>query len=369
MFKKAAILFLYTETPLHPGSGSSVAAVDLPVQRERHTNFPMIQASGVKGALRDLGKDLLNITDNDLQEFRRLRAQSESDMDNGDKQKKQALAEKILPWEIVFGPETDRASEHGGALALTDARILLFPVRSVKGVFTWITCPGVIARLCRDLELLKINGKHDLNVQPLQGIAGWQLESRQVAVPTGSSIELQVNQRKQIILEDFCFDIDEGKRAQAQQLARWLAENALPSELSYWKRKLQADLALLSDDNFQAFVEMATEVITRIKLGEEGTVETGPWDEEHLPSETLLYSLALATDPKLTKDELNKAPIMDAEGVLNFLKSDLVAKAQVAQFGGGETVGKGLVRVSFFDKQQAKQGSPQGRSGGEEHDG
>jgi CRISPR-associated protein Cmr4 len=271
--------------------------------------------------------------------------------------------------EIVFGPETDRASEHGGALALTDARILLFPVRSVKGVFTWITCPGVIARLCRDLELLKINGKHDLNVQPLQEIAGWQLESRQVAVPTGSSIELQVNQRKQIILEDFCFDIDEGKRAQAQQLARWLAENALPSELSYWKRKLQADLALLSDDNFQAFVEMATEVITRIKLGEEGTVETGPWDEEHLPSETLLYSLALATDPKLTKDELNKAPIMDAEGVLNFLKSDLVAKAQVAQFGGGETVGKGLVRVSFFDKQQAKQGSPQGRSGGEEHDG
>jgi CRISPR-associated protein Cmr4 len=345
MFKKAGILFFYTLTPLHPGSGASVAAVDLPIQRERHTNFPMIQASGVKGALRDLAEDL-------------KKAGKHGDNDQAKR--------KI---EIVFGPETDRASEHGGALALTDARILLFPVRSVKGVFTWITCPGVIARLCRDLGLLKINGKHDLNVQPLQEIAGWQLESRQVAVPTGSSIELQVNQRKQIILEDFCFDIDEGKRAQAQQLACWLAENALPSELSYWKRKLQADLALLSDDNFQAFVEMATEVITRIKLGEEGTVETGPWDEEHLPSETLLYSLALATDPKLTKDELNKAPIMDAEGVLNFLKSDLVAKAQVAQFGGGETVGKGLVRVSFFDKQQAKQGSPQGRSGGEEHDG
>jgi CRISPR-associated protein Cmr4 len=325
MFKKAGILFFYTLTPLHPGSGASVAAVDLPIQRERHTNFPMIQASGVKGALRDLAEDL-------------KKAGKHGDNDQAKR--------KI---EIVFGPETDRASEHGGALALTDARILLFPVRSVKGVFTWITCPGVIARLCRDLGLLKINGKHDLNVQPLQEIAGWRLESRQVAVPTGSSIELQVNQRKQIILEDFCFDIDEGKRAQAQQLARWLAENALPSELSYWKGKLQADLALLSDDNFQAFVEMATEVITRIKLGEKGTVDTGPWDEEHLPAETLLYSLALATDPKLTQQERNNAPIKDANGVLKFLNDDLVKEAHVMQLGGDETVGKGLVQVRYFD--------------------
>jgi CRISPR-associated protein Cmr4 len=316
MFKKAGILFFYTITPLHPGSGASIAEVDLPIQRERHTNFPIIQASGVKGALRDLAKDLSGITD------------------------------KV---EIVFGPETDRASEHGGALALTDARILLFPVRSVRGVFTWITCPSVIARLCRDLKLLKINGGQQLDIQPLQEVAGWRLPLRQAVVPKGSSVELQVAQRKQIVLEDFCFDIDEGKQIQAQQLAEWLATNALPDELDYWIEKLKKDLVVLSDEDFQTFVEMSTEIITRIKLGEKGTVETGPWDEEHLPSETLLYSLALATDPKLSKEEIQNASIKTAAEVLDFVRKDLLEQAKTIQFGGDETVGKGLVWVRFFD--------------------
>ena len=54
MFKEQGILFLYTETPLHAGSGTSVGTVDLPIQRERHTDYPLIQGSGIKGGLRDL---------------------------------------------------------------------------------------------------------------------------------------------------------------------------------------------------------------------------------------------------------------------------------------------------------------------------
>jgi CRISPR-associated protein Cmr4 len=53
MFDRAAMLFLYTETPLHAGSGTSLGIVDLPIQRERTTGYPMIQASGLKGCLRD----------------------------------------------------------------------------------------------------------------------------------------------------------------------------------------------------------------------------------------------------------------------------------------------------------------------------
>ena len=45
MFQKANLLFLYTETPLHVGSGSSLGTVDLPIQREHHTNLPMVQLS------------------------------------------------------------------------------------------------------------------------------------------------------------------------------------------------------------------------------------------------------------------------------------------------------------------------------------
>ena len=46
-----SIAIMYGITPCHAGSGSSMGIVDLPIQRERHTNWPVIQSSGVKGAL------------------------------------------------------------------------------------------------------------------------------------------------------------------------------------------------------------------------------------------------------------------------------------------------------------------------------
>ena len=53
MYKKTNTLFLVTETPLHAGSGSDLGIVDLPIQRERHTRFPKIEASSLKGAIRE----------------------------------------------------------------------------------------------------------------------------------------------------------------------------------------------------------------------------------------------------------------------------------------------------------------------------
>lgn len=46
------ILYLFTRTPLHVGSGSSVGAIDLPIQRERHSRHPIIPGSSIKGVLR-----------------------------------------------------------------------------------------------------------------------------------------------------------------------------------------------------------------------------------------------------------------------------------------------------------------------------
>jgi len=347
MFKGAGMLFFYTLTPLHPGSGASVTAVDLPIQRERHTNYPMIQASGVKGALRDLADQLRKA--NQL---------------GNDKEAEQKI-------EIVFGPKTEAASEHGGALSLTDARILLFPVRSAKGVFTWITCPGVIARLKRDLKIVKAtNGNADDQALQEIDLPALDPKARHASTPQDSGIVLE---NDQIILEDFCFVLpQDAKRDQVGRLAKWLAENAFPSGLNYWRDKLKKDLVLLGDDDFRDFVEMSTEVITRVKLGEKGTVETGPWDEEHLPSETLLYSLALATDPKFKEEDLKDKPIKDAQDVLNFLKNELASKA-VMQFGGDETVGKGLVWVRYFeageklaDREPSRKAEAMA-AGGEEH--
>ena len=61
---KQKLLYIFTRTPLHVGAGSSVGAIDQPVQRERHTGYPIIPGSSVKGVLRNhfsgLGQGVLN---------------------------------------------------------------------------------------------------------------------------------------------------------------------------------------------------------------------------------------------------------------------------------------------------------------------
>ena len=46
------LLFLHAQTGLHPGSGTALGAVDLPIQRERYTQWPVIPGSTLKGILR-----------------------------------------------------------------------------------------------------------------------------------------------------------------------------------------------------------------------------------------------------------------------------------------------------------------------------
>ena len=52
MFTKVAPMLLYSVSSVHAGSGSEVGVVDLPIQRERHTGFPKIESSSLKGAIR-----------------------------------------------------------------------------------------------------------------------------------------------------------------------------------------------------------------------------------------------------------------------------------------------------------------------------
>ena len=110
---KQAILTIFTRTPLHVGAGSSVGAIDQPVIRERHTRFPVIPGSSIKGVLRDY-----------------------------------AAQQKIDDIERLFGhaPVNKEDKAYAGAMAFGEARLLAFPLRSAKGSFALATCPLVLAR-------------------------------------------------------------------------------------------------------------------------------------------------------------------------------------------------------------------------------
>jgi CRISPR-associated protein Cmr4 len=50
------IFGLLAETFVHTGAGQSAGAIDLPVIRERTTEYPFIPGSSMKGALRDAAR-------------------------------------------------------------------------------------------------------------------------------------------------------------------------------------------------------------------------------------------------------------------------------------------------------------------------
>jgi len=312
MYRKAHPLFLTCNTPTHVGSGSELGVVDLPIQRERHTGFPKFEASSIKGSLREA--------------FERGNADE-------------------LTIHKVFGYDGDAASvnvdasfpekerQFAGAIGFTDARLLLFPVKSMKGVFAWITCLRVLKQFQRDMQLVKpdfiiknLNGKH--------------IKEGESYLFTANS---NIKANNKVLLEEYAFDIANELNGMLQidgvNFPDWLAKKLFDDDGSYWSEKIKKDIVVLPDDDFKDFVNLSTEVITRTKIDNNtGTVAQGAlFNEEYLPTESILYSLVL-TAPEFKKDGLK------VEEVSGFFKNNLPTTIQI---GANATLGKGIVTTKL----------------------
>ena len=292
MFKQAKPFFLIVETPLHAGSGTDLGIVDLPIQREKHTDYPKVEASGLKGAIREVFRTQPNLTQ--LTEW-------------GITSIEDSKYTKAI--DLAFGPDTSNESDlHAGALGFTDARILLFPVKSVSGVFGWITCPAVLERFKHDLSICQPD-----DIQFVDNIPGINTitTNSDLTIENGSELTLEddINDQKQIVLEEYTFPVTPVE--ECDLVAKWIATHILPSDPSYgyWQDKMKKDIIILSNDDFRDFVTLSTEVIARIKMDPKtGTVDKnigGLWYEEYLPTDSILYSLALAS-PIFKEREVDK---------------------------------------------------------------
>ncbi len=146
-----------TYSPLHAGIGQSIGKVDLPIEREKHTEYPCVFATGLKGS---------------------LRSHSKGKLDEG-------VINKI------FGKK--EGEEGAGEVVFTDLKLLLFPVRSSEGSFKYVITENIINRFKRDYQLIFeeefSNTFGDL-------------------IPHIDSIS-RVDPEEHIILEDFVFPIKE----------------------------------------------------------------------------------------------------------------------------------------------------------------
>ncbi|MGP8321778.1 MAG: type III-B CRISPR module RAMP protein Cmr4 [Methanosarcinaceae archaeon] len=319
MFLKQKPLFLWVETPLHAGSGSDLGIVDLPIQREKHTGFPKIEASGIKGCLRESFENKLERENTEL--------------------------------NLAFGPESANES-HAGALGFSDARLLLFPVKSVKGVFAWITCPQILVRFKRELELCGAIKENN----------GFDIPEKETA-PKKCGLFVK---KDKIVLEEYTFSVtkdgENGEDSATTMFAKWLKDNVANNMEQFWKDKIEKDVLVLSDEDFKDFVTMSTEVIARTKIDDyTGTVAKGAlWYEEYLPVDSILYSIVFS-GPVFEKKEEKKGEFRvddseinndikrteaETEKVMNFFTENL---DPILQIGGNATIGKGFVRTVFLN--------------------
>ena len=346
MYQIAKPLFLICETPLHAGSGSDLGIVDLPIQRERHTDFPKIEGSSLKGALREavehkvlepFRKDSSKKSEvrNNLIDLNRVFGHDDGALKGFSKEEMQNLFDtKNDKGETVKG-KTDFA----GAIGFTDARLLLFPVKSLKGVFAWVTCKKVLSQFVSDMN----QTKEGIDIEGINLIDN----SKTYVFNVDTSTKLKTDK---VVLEEYTFTFDKdlplNDAVQVngnENLPDWLAKHLFNNDGSYWCEKVKKDIIVLSDDDFKDFVNLSTEVITRTKIDNEtGTVATGAlFTEEYLPAESVMYSLVLA------HQEFRKDSPLTAEKVLSFFGDNL---NEIVQIGGSATIGKGLVRTgtSFF---------------------
>jgi CRISPR-associated protein Cmr4 len=297
MFEEKRMMFIYVETSLHMGCGSGLGTVDLPIQRERTTGYPIIQSSGLRGRIRAMASGNPKLTS---EEF-----------------------------NVVFGPEAgDNASEYAGALSVGDARILLFPVRSLAGVFAWATSIDVLARFQRDASIVGLKLEWELPKDGPTGDKAWVGDDTLIV---GSDV----------VLEEFSFTADKTHSEFVMKVGKSLAEN-LPQtpEYDYWKKTLPQKLCILPQNAFRDFVLYATEIQTHTKINPDTkTVATGAlWTTESLPMDSLLYAPLMATKQRKSGVSMSAPQVM--QKVINL---DL----RRMQLGGEETTGQGIVSLQF----------------------
>ncbi len=239
---KLEIFHLYAETPIHAGSGSDIGIVDLPIQRERHTDHPVIWSSSLKGAIRDYSRKASIKDENSL-----------------------------------FGPEDVKKPEdaYAGSLAFSDAKILAFPTRSVKVPFVWITCPMVWGRYSQ------IVPQSTTAISP-----NLDFKDNEAFVSSAACLD-----SGKVFIEEFSLKAIEDKNVKL--ISEYIANKIIPQDQTYdyLRGHVKNALVVVKDELFTFFAKNLTEVNPRIRIDPQtGVVKEGAlWSEEDLPEDTIMY--------------------------------------------------------------------------------
>ena len=293
--KNTRIYWLHAVSPVHVGSGTGTGFIDLPIMREKTTEWPLIPGSAVKGVRRD------------------------------HYEQQASMNKKIV--DLAFGRADGNGNDgsNAGAIVFTDARILCLPVASYYGTFAWVTSPMALRRAKRDAELAGIQGFGDIPklTDAIQAVA---------PVTTGADRSALVAEREQRV---YLADLDLAVSG-STDAAKWADAIGTAVFSGEWREEFKKRFLVVNDDTFTFLCRSACEVQARIRIDEEKkTVKSGQlWYEEALPAESILSGLVWCDRIYEKQSDVKQGDLMGL----------LCAGELPLQIGGKATVGRGRMR-------------------------
>ncbi len=276
--------FLLTLDPVHIGTGGTrLGRVDLSIVREPGTRLPKIPGSSLHGAVRAYAA------------HRYGKPQCAG-------QGKEHCGQPTCPICYTFGYARDKEGGRAGVVAISDARILLFPVYSMVGP-VWVTSPGVLYDAgFRPKENDKARFEVDKNEE---GKAKW---------PRTLSVQDHLNLGWLMVERD-------------KNGSEWKPEDIFKEEIP---EPIRNRVALVSDKFFSQIVNSNLEVRTSVAINPEtGAAEEGAlFTYEAIPRATVLWMDVVVSDyrgefPNETRLQRWK---VDLEGTDEQAKKDLLRK-------------------------------------------
>lgn len=304
------LYWLHCLSPTHAGIGRGVGYIDLPIDRDGVTGWPIIRGSGFKGVW--------------------------ADYHNATQEKR-----KNDPWlRAAFGTAGTENESNSGALIPTDAKLVCLPVRSFRGTFAWATSPLALQMLHRTLILA--GGKPPKAPEkPLADdvahVTNDSVLTEESRSPAAGTSAMRVD--KKVFLEDLDFRALPCDTATAW--AALIADYVFVNDAA-WQEQFKKRFVVLPDLAFDYLCETGTEVHTRVRIDDEmKTVAKGAlWTEESLPAETILMGI-IQCDGVFVK---NGTEITSQKLIDKFAKEPLML-----QIGGKATVGRGQVHCVFAE--------------------
>lgn len=288
------LFWIETLSSTHVGTGRGLGYIDLPLHREKVTNWPMIPGSSIKGVLAD--------------SFQAGIAGRRGDDD------------KITAFGIT--DDSDSGYSRPGGLLVGDARILCLPVRSFSGTFAWCTSLLALQQFIRDS-----GASHSLP---------GKISNDKVLVCNPSSLGTQMgpNNQLKVVLEEF--DLSPVPDSDTEKIAAWIGSHLYKADQE-WQNIFKQRFAIVPEELFNHLCLTGTEVATRVRIDEEtGVAAEGQlWTEESLPVGTILVT-SIECDKRVGND-----------GEQNRILDKFAKQETVLQMGGKASVGRGRVRCVF----------------------